>query len=91
MTTIPSPYLNLSLSRKFFNERLTTTLWANDVFNDFRFTGTSQFNGTRMDYLSEGDWHYVKLMLQWSFGKLGNRHWKSKRGAGAEEGRILKN
>lgn len=84
-------YLNLSLSRKFFNERLTTTLWANDVFDDFRFTGVSHFNGTRMDYLSEGDWHYIKLMFNWNFGKLGNRRWKSKRGAGAEEGRILKN
>jgi len=84
-------YVNLSLSRKFFNDRFTATLWANDVFDDYRFTGVSHFNGSRMDYLSEGDWHYVKLMFNWNFGKLGNRNWKSKRGAGAEEGRILKN
>ena len=40
----PISYLNLSLSRKFFDNQLTATLWGNDVFDKYKFTGISNFN-----------------------------------------------
>ncbi len=84
-------FINLSLSRKFVGDRLTTTLWANDIFRDYRFNGVTNFNGTRMEYLTALDWHFVKIMFNWNFGKLGNRNWRTKRGAGSEDQRILRN
>ena len=66
----PISFVNLSLSRKFLNDSLTLRLWANDIFDRYKFTGTTRFNNMQATYLSEGDWHYFKIVLQWDFGAL---------------------
>ncbi len=66
----PMSYVNLTLSKKFIKDQLTVRLWYNDVLDDWRFTGVSDFNNMHMDYLSEGDWNFIKISLNWSFGKL---------------------
>ncbi len=84
----PISYLNLSLSRPFFNKQLTATLWANDVFDTFKFTGISNFNQMYMTYLSEGDFHFIRLSLNWNFGKLGTNHLGGKQISKSELNRI---
>ncbi len=84
----PISYLNLSLSRKFFNNQLTTTLWGNDVFDKFKFTGISNFNRMYMTYLSELDFHYIRLSLNWNFGKLGTNNFGGKQISKSELNRI---
>lgn len=84
----PISYLNVSLSRKFFNNQLTTTLWGNDVFDKFKFTGTSNFNQMYMTYLSELDFHYIRLSLNWNFGKLGTNNFGGKQISKSELNRI---
>ncbi len=66
----PMSYLNLTLSKKFVKDQLTVRLWYNDVLDDWRFTGISSFNNMHMNYVSEGDWNFIKLSMNWNFGKL---------------------
>ncbi len=84
----PISYLNLSLSRKFFDNQLTATLWGNDVFDKYKFTGISNFNRMYMTYLSEGDFHYIRLSLNWNFGKLGTNNFGGKQISKSELNRI---
>ncbi len=78
----PMSYLNLSLSKGFMGDQLNVQLWFNDVWDDWRFVGISTFNNMYMDYVSQGDWHFFKLSLNWNFGKLN--------AAGLNEKRISK-
>ncbi len=84
----PISYLNVSLSRKFFDNQLTATLWGNDVFDKFKFTGNSNFNRMYMTYLSELDFHYIRLSLNWNFGKLGTNNFGGKQISKSELNRI---
>lgn len=84
----PISYLNVSLSRKFFDNQLTATLWGNDVFDKFKFTGNSNFNRMYMTYLSELDFHYIRLSLNWTFGKLGTNNFGGKQISKSELNRI---
>lgn len=84
----PISYLNLSLSRKFFDNQLTATLWGNDVFDKFKFTGITNFNRMYATYLSEGDFHLIRLSLNWNFGKLGTNNFSRKQVSKAELNRI---
>ncbi|MEM8899634.1 MAG: outer membrane beta-barrel protein, partial [Bacteroidota bacterium] len=70
-TDNPISFVNFALSRFFLQERLRVQVWANDIFDNYKFTGITRFNAMEADYLSEGDWHFIKLSLNWNFGKLG--------------------
>ena len=61
---------SLGISRSFFNKSLTTRLYANDIFRGFRFQGTYDVYDNEWTYLNAGDFRYVKLSLNWNFGKL---------------------
>ena len=87
----PISYVNVSLSRKFFNNQLTATLWGNDVFDKYKFTGITNFNQMYATYLSEGDWHFIRLSLNWSFGKLGTNQLGGKSISKSELNRINRN
>ncbi|MEM6765985.1 MAG: outer membrane beta-barrel protein [Bacteroidota bacterium] len=70
-TDNPISFVNIALSRLFFQEKLRVQIWANDIFDNYKFTGITRFNAMEADYLSEGDWHFIKVSLNWNFGKLG--------------------
>ncbi|MEM6318959.1 MAG: TonB dependent receptor [Bacteroidota bacterium] len=84
----PISYLHLGLSRSFFNNHLRVNLWGNDILDTYKFRGTAAFNQSNFSYLSEGDWHYVKLALNWDFGKLGVQNFREKKLSKSELGRI---
>lgn len=84
-------YLNLALTRKFFNNHLTARFWANDIFDQFKFTGITSFNSMEADYLSEGDWHFFKFVLSWDFGKLGTGNFRENRISKKELNRVNRN
>ena len=90
-TDNPISYLNVSLSRRLLQNQLRISLWGNDVFNKFRWTGTTNFNLMQATYLSEGDFHYVRLSLNWDFGKLGTQALQARQVSGKELGRINRN
>ncbi|MEM1119021.1 MAG: outer membrane beta-barrel family protein [Bacteroidota bacterium] len=90
-TDNPISYLNLSLSRKFFDNQLTVTLWGNDVFDKYKWKGVTNFNQMYATYLSEGDFHYIRLALNWNFGKLGTNQFGGKQVSKAELNRINPN
>ena len=75
----PISAFSIAASRKFFNNHLSVRLLGNDVFDKYKFTGISTFNDIKMDYLSEGDWHFIKLSLNWDFGKLGVGNFRDKK------------
>ncbi len=87
----PISFVNLALSKKILNDQLTIRFWANDIFDDYKFTGVTEFNAMRGDYLSEGDWHFVKLSLNWNFGKLGTEKVKENKISQSELNRINAN
>ena len=57
-TDNPISYLNVAVSRKFWNNQLQVRLLANDIFDTYKFTGISTINNNDWTYLSEGDWHF---------------------------------
>lgn len=69
-TDDPVSALSLAVSRKFLNDRLTARLLANDVFKNYKFTGTASVYGHAWTYRSQGDFRYLQLSLNWNFGKL---------------------
>ncbi|MEN0048036.1 MAG: outer membrane beta-barrel family protein, partial [Bacteroidota bacterium] len=80
--------ISFGLSRSFLNNTLTTRLYANDIFKGFRFKGTYDVYDNEWTYLSEGDFRYVKLSLNWSFGKLGTNKLHNKHLYNSELNRI---
>lgn len=86
----PISFINVSLSKSFLKDHLKVILHANDVLDKYRYTGVSKFNNMRMDYLTEGDWHYAKLTLRWDFGKLGANAFNRKGISNDELNRIGK-
>ncbi len=87
----PISYVNISLSRRFFRDHLKVTLWGNDVFDKFKYTGITNFNQMSATYLSEGDYHYLRLALNWDFGKLGTANLNGKQVSRSELNRINRN
>ena len=84
-------YLNMAITRKFFNNHLTLRFWANDIFDRFKFTGITNFNGMEADYLSEGDWHFFKFVLSWDFGKLSTGNFRANKISKNELNRVNRN
>ncbi len=84
----PMSFINVSLSKNFFHDQLTVRLWANDILDRWKFTGIAAFNNMEGTYLSEGDWHFAKIVFQWNFGKLGTRAFSKKKISDEELGRI---
>ncbi|MEM9259558.1 MAG: outer membrane beta-barrel protein [Bacteroidota bacterium] len=66
----PISIVNLAVSRKFLKDRLKVTLWSNDIFDRNWFSGVVTFNGMSANYISRGDWHYTKIVFNYTFGKL---------------------
>ena len=89
-TDNPISALSVAVSRKFFNKHLSVRLLGNDIFDKYKFTGISIVSDTHMDYLSEGDWHFVKLSLHWDFGKLGINNFNEKKISKEELRRITR-
>ena len=87
-TDRPISALSIAASRTFFNKHLTVRILGNDLFDNFKFRGTSQFYGNEWRYLSEGDWHFVKLSLVWNFGRMGVGSMKDQRISQEELQRI---
>ena len=87
----PLSYMHISLSKSFFNNKLKVRLWGNDVFDKFKFIGTSDFNNMHMTYLSELDWNYYKVVLNWNFGKLNSKKLNKQLVSGTELNRINRN
>ncbi len=86
----PISAVGVAVSRKFFQNQLNVRVLGNDIFDQYKFRGTSNFGGIDMGYLSEGDWHFVKLSLNWSFGKLGTSALREKKISGDELRRIMR-
>lgn len=80
--------VSFGLSRSFLNNALTARLYANDIFKGFRFKGTYDVYDNEWTYLSEGDFRYVKLSLNWNFGKLGTNKLHNKHLYNSELNRI---
>ncbi|MEL6988855.1 MAG: hypothetical protein AAGK97_13670, partial [Bacteroidota bacterium] len=51
-------------------DKLLCRIWFNDILDKWKFTGETQFNAMEGTYLSEGDWHFAKIVLSWNFGKM---------------------
>lgn len=86
----PVSAVSVAVSRKFFQNQLNVRVLGNDIFDEYKFRGTSDFGGIEMGYLSEGDWHFVKLSLNWSFGKLGTGALREKKISKDELRRIMR-
>ncbi|MFK7971186.1 MAG: outer membrane beta-barrel protein [Bacteroidia bacterium] len=87
-TDKPVQYLNLGLSRSFWNKHLHVRLHANDVFDTYRFRGTAQVNNDDWTYLSEGDWHFIKLAVTWDFGGFSKGNLRQRKGSDTEAKRV---
>lgn len=84
----PISYLHVGLTRKFWQNRLLVNLRGNDILDKWRYTGTANVYNNDWTYLSEGDWQYAKLTLQWDFGKLGQQAFSGQKAAAEELTRI---
>ena len=87
-TDNPISYLNVAISRKFWNSQLNVRLLANDIFDKYKFTGISTVNNNDWTYLSEGDWHFIKLSLNWNFGKMNTNNLRERKISKSEIGRA---
>ncbi|MEM6842578.1 MAG: outer membrane beta-barrel family protein [Bacteroidota bacterium] len=77
-TDNPISSLSLAASRKFWNDQLLVRFSANDVFKQYKFTGVASVYNNEWTYRSQGDFRYIQLSLNWTFGllkasRLGNR------------------
>ncbi len=90
-TDNPISYLNISLSKKVLSDRVKLILWANDTFDNYKWTGDTAFNNMYATYLSEGDFHYIRFSAQYNFGKLGSKKITATKINRAELNRINQN
>ena len=69
-TDNPISALSLAASRKFWNDQLLVRFLTNDVFKQYKFTGVASVYNNEWTYRSQGDFRYIQLSLNWTFGLL---------------------
>ncbi len=65
--------LGFGLSKKFLEGKLHLQLYGNDILDTYKFRGVASVYGNEWTYLSAGDYQYLKLSAEWSFGKLNSQ------------------
>lgn len=65
----PIQKLDLSLSKKFFNESLKATVTMSDVFNTNKLNAHGDFSGFNLDFHQDRDTRILWFKLSYNFGK----------------------
>jgi hypothetical protein len=74
----PFYYLNISLKKKFFKDKLSVRLIANDILRSYKEWGGSNIPGFEVKYYSLQNTHQYILALNYNFGKMKAQQQKNK-------------
>lgn len=69
--------ISLGLSKTFLNDQLKCSILANDILFSERDAGTYYIGDYSVSYLDKSYSRYVRFSLNYSFGKLKERNYKS--------------
>ena len=89
-TRDPYYYVSAGVSRNLFQENLSLQLFFNDVFQTARFSGDRIISNYQNTYNQQFSTQFIRLTIQYKFGKLKNFQYSNKAVNEKEFNRIKK-
>jgi hypothetical protein len=74
----PIHQLGGSITKKFFDKKLTVRFSARDILRSYKEAGTSTLEGFNLVYSNLQDTHLYRLAITWNFGKLKKADYKDR-------------